>query len=1443
MSKMLANNYRFRRSFAKKKAAIDFDNLIAIQLRSYEEFLQLDVDPMQRKDVGLQAVFKSVFPIHDFKEECDLNFVSYEFEEPKYDVKECREKGQNFATQLKVCVRLNNFNKNEETGLLEFASSIDEEVFFCDLPLMTEHGTFIINGTERVIVSQLHRSPGVFFARKDVKTTAAVRQVLAARIIPNRGSWIDFEFDTKDILYVQIDRRRKLPATVLLRALGYEAEELLSYFYDVERFFVKEEDGVLNWYKEVPKEFLLTQNATTDVVLNNGKILKKGKRFLAKHLKTLDSHIVTKRTKVIDENEQTSFKDIEIEVVVLPCNEEELYPNGAIADNHDAWPQRYSAQDIVNPNNPDDVLLKCNQRMTEENVRLAIDNGIYEFPTILIDNKLISPALRDTLAGDQIDQKLLLEMDKAEEIQLNSVDLAKIEIFKRLRPSDPATKDNASKYFRKLLHENRYDLSRVGRLKLNHKLYKTKEGGSAKAMSNSFVEEIAPSIDMTVLVPEDLLRTVKYICDLKNNRPGVEIDDIDHLGNRRIRAVGELLENQFRIGLVRMEKTVRERLSLTEKPNSIQDIINSKPVNAAVKEFFGSSQLSQFMDQTNPLSEVTHKRRLSALGPGGLTRERAGGEVRDVHPTHYGRICPVETPEGPNVGLIASLASFARVNEHGFIETPYRLVKEGKVSNDIRYFMALDEKNKVVVEAATPLNEDNGFTTDFVTARKDGDVLLFNKDDIDLMDVGANQMVSVAASLVPFLENDDANRALMGSNMQRQAVPLIRSRAPLVGTSMERIVARDSGVLTRARRSGLITDVDAKRVVLQADAMEGDLGGDVEIYNLTKFRRSNQSTCINQRPLVRIGDRVEAGDILADGPATDIGELALGQNPVVAFMPWQGYNFEDSILISERVVRDDVYTSIHIEEFEVCARDTKLGPEEITNDIPGVGDDKRKDLDEAGIIRVGAYVRPGDILVGKITPEGEKQLSGEEKLVRSVFGEKADERKDSSLRAKPGCEGVVIHADVFRRDSEQMDSRSEEIAKLKKEGILRDQDQKISALRQSAKRKLIHLLKGEKVFESLFIDDEELISKDEPLSENVLKGLVLEDFDKIQLENDELADQIFDVIDSVEEKTRSIIRAHKEKISRLDKGDDLAPGVRTKVIVYVAIKRKLQVGDKMAGRHGNKGVVSRVMPIENMPYLEDGTPVDVVLNPLGVPSRMNVGQILETHLGWAARGLGVKLQKMIEEGQDAEIVRGYLQQIFKNSPEMLDVLKDASYEQLKVLAKKYKEGVTLATPVFDGASEAEIKEYLRLADLDDDGQTILFDGRTGEPFDNKVTVGVMYVLKLHHLVDEKLHARSTGPYSLVTQQPLGGKAQSGGQRLGEMEVWALEAYGAAYTLQEMLTVKSDDVKGRNRMYESIVKGDYNLEAGLPESFNVLVKELQALALNLELIKATDVARR
>jgi len=1264
MSRLLANNYRFRRSFAKKPAAIDFDNLIAIQLRSYEEFLQSGIPSNERNPlIGLESVFQSVFPIQDFKKEKELQYISYELDEPKYDVDECREKGQSYVAQLKVTVNLNTYSLSPESGELEFASAIQEEVFFCELPLMTENGTFIINGTERVIISQLYRSPGVFFSRKKLKNTAGIREVLSARIIPNRGSWIDFEFDAKDLLYVQIDRRRKLPATILLRALGYGIEELLSYFYDIERVFCKKVGKELKWFKETPVELLKIQRATGSIYDGDKQVveLKVGNTLKKKDIKKVKEYAKIVKRSILG-------VERDVEVVIMECNRFYLYPNGGEDDNVEAWPRMYSATalngegetyQVVDDNfQVQDVtdkteIISANARLLESNVESAIAQGITEFYTIRIDNKIISPALRDTLAIDKIDEN-------PSEDAVSPVDQAKILIFKHLRPSDPATPENASKYFERLLNETRYDLSRVGRMKLNHKLYKSQND-----------EASAPSDDTVVLQNDDLLRVVKYICDLKNNKPTVEVDDIDHLGNRRIRAVGELMENQFRTGLVRMEKTIKEKMGLNEKAGSVQDIINAKPVNAAVKEFFSSSQLSQFMDQTNPLSEVTHKRRLSALGPGGLTRDRASSEVRDVHPTHYGRICPVETPEGPNVGLIASLASFARVNQHGFIETPYRKVVDGKVTDEVEYLMALDERGERIIEAAAEVDESGVLVNDFVTARKDGDVLLFNKSDISLMDVGANQMVSVAASLVPFLENDDANRALMGSNMQRQAVPLVKPRSPLVGTSMERIVARDSGVTTRARRNGVITDVDSKRIVLQATEMDGDIGGDVEIYNLTKFRRSNQSTCINQRALVRIGDVVEAGDIIADGPATQYGELALGQNPVVAFMPWQGYNFEDSILISERLVQEDVYTSIHIEEFEVAARDTKLGPEKITSDIPGVGDEKRRNLDESGIVRVGAYVRPGDILVGKITPEGERQLTGEERLVRNVFGEKADERKDSSLKAKPGCEGVVIHADVFHRDSEQKDERAQEIAKAKEAEIRRDLSQKLRVLEQSAKRKLIHLLEGEKVKAGYKNSlDEEIVQKGQALTVEGLSKLTLNEFENISFANDDIYPDIWDIVDTVVEKSRAVERYHEEKIERLGKGDDLPPGIIKKVIVYVAIKRKLQVGDKMAGRHGNKGVVSRVMPVENMPYLEDGTPVDLVLNPLGVPSRMNVGQVLETHLGWAARGLGLKLNDMIAEGREAEEVRKFLMEIYKNSEDMLSMLKDATYDELKVLAKK-----------------------------------------------------------------------------------------------------------------------------------------------------------------------------
>jgi DNA-directed RNA polymerase subunit beta len=1271
----------------------------------------------------------------------------------------------------------------------EFEASHIQHVYFGDIPLMTENGTFIINGTERVVVSQLHRSPGVFFDLKQTKTSTMTRDVLSARIIPNRGSWIDFEFDSKDALQVRIDRRKKLPASILLRALGYSTEELLGYFYDKELFQLVEKDGQPTWTKSTKEELLHIQTAPADIYSPDGDLIcLKGKKFLKKHIRKLRKLDMFRQVTLDDGSEQS--------IIDLVVDREAVYG-------------RFAAIDIADPSTGE-VLLSCNHPIDEDTLNAMLDAGVTEIETLFIDGKFISTSLRDSLHQDE---------SFSEEDALTS-------IYSKLRPNDPNTPEVAKKHFDKLLFDpERYDLSKVGRKKINQRLYPGDDG---------------PSEELTTLTKTDLLLVIKNLYDLKNKRDGKRKDDIDHLGNRRIRSVGELLENQFRIGLVRMEKAIKERMSLNEIANlAPNDIINSKPVTAVIKEFFGASQLSQFMDQTNPLSEVTHKRRLSALGPGGLTRERAGNEVRDVHPTHYGRICPVETPEGPNVGLIASMATYARVNEYGFIETPYRIVKDGVATEEVRFFTALEEQPHTIVQAETPLQKGGRFVDDNITARRDGELKMFANEEISLMDVSPNQMVSVAASLVPFLENDDANRALMGANMQRQAVPLLKTTAPLVGTGMEWFVARDSGVTTTAKRDSVVTDVDATRIVLHAQSEEEfGIGGDVDIYNLTKFRRSNQNTCINQQPLVKVGDRVAAGDIIADGSATDMGELALGKNIVVAFMPWQGYNFEDSILISERLVKDDVFTSIHIEEFDVSARDTKLGKEEITRDIPNVGDDALRNLDEAGIIRVGAYVKTDDILVGKITPKGETQLTPEEKLLRAIFGEKAGDVKDSSLRARPGVEGVVMGAHVFSRDGTLPDVRAQEIAKEARVRIERDRRQYIKILRESAKRKLISLITGNVADSAIFVEDEEVISPGDKYTREVLKSLQLADFDHITIQdNPDLEQQIWSIIDELQEdKAKAIHEKFDTKLQRIEKGDDLPPGVIKMVKVYIAIKRKLQVGDKMAGRHGNKGVVSRVMPVENLPYLEDGTPVDIVLNPLGVPSRMNVGQVLETHLGWAARGLGVQIQHLLEEGREAEELRQYMIDVFSDQPSMKAFLAKATYDEVYELAKKYRQGITMATPVFSGASENEIKKYLRLAGLDDDGQTILYDGRTGEAFQNRVTVGVMYILKLHHLVDEKIHARSIGPYSLVTQQPLGGKAQFGGQRLGEMEVWALEAYGAAYSLQEFLTVKSDDVQGRTRMYESIVKGDNVLKAGLPESFNVLVKELQALALNVDLIE-------
>jgi DNA-directed RNA polymerase subunit beta len=1394
-SRLLANNYRYRRTFSKTPAVLEVSNLIEIQRTSYDHFLQPVTAPEDRVEAGLQAVFRSVFLIEDFLGRASLQYVSYELEPPKYDVDECRERGMTFSAPIKVVVRLVVWDVDPETDVRTVSNIKEQPVFFGEIPLMTENGTFIVNGTERVVVSQLHRSPGIFFDSNRSKTGGS-KQIFSARIIPNRGSWIDFEFDSKDILYVRIDRRRKLPATVLLRALGYNAEALLNYFYENERVFRTEE----GWFKETTADLLFQQKASVDIHGPSGALVcRKDRKFLKNVLRKMRKEgMLNKEVRLVDGRER------EVEIGIIPIREEDLIG-------------KVSAYDVVDMDTGR-ILCECNEELTEETINAVLGYGVTDINVLFIDNLLVGSFLRDTLVVDKIE----------------STEEAVVEIYRRLRSGDPPTYDIALSHFENLFfNADRYDLSRVGRHKLNHKL------------------GLDIPLDQTTLTREDILEVVKYLIDLKNSK-GI-VDDIDHLGNRRVRAVGELLENQYRVGLDRMGKAIKERMSLSEiealMPN---DLINSKPVSAVVKEFFGSSQLSQFMDQTNPLSEITHKRRLSALGPGGLTRERAGFDVRDVHPTHYGRICPIETPEGPNIGLIASLSTYARVNEFGFIETPYRKVVDGQVlAQSPGYFDALDEEQTedgrahVIAQASAGTDADGRFIEDVVPARRGGDFSLVAPEEVTLMDVSSNQLVSVAASLVPFLENDDANRALMGSNMQRQAVPVIRTEAPFVGTGIERVVASDSGVTVTARRSGVVETVDASRIVVKTDEGGGEeIGADVDIYNLTKFMRSNQNTCINQKPVVRPGDTIHAGDVIADGPATDTGELALGQNVLVAFMPWGGYNFEDSILISERLVKEDLYTTIHIEEFEVAARDTKLGKEEITRDIPNVGDEALKDLDDSGIVRIGAEVRQGDILVGKITPKGETQLSPEEKLLRAIFGEKAGDVRDTSLRVSPGVEGTVIGAQVFSREGVEKDQRAVEIELAAVSRIERDRDEKVRTIRESALRQLVRVLSGQKATAPVSDPDSGalLIDAGEEFTFSNLRKLTVDLYDRIGVEERGVEDEVWRVTDQIRAKIDEIHERYHAKIDRLKKGDDLPPGVIKLVKIYVAIKRKLSVGDKMAGRHGNKGVISKIMPVEDMPYLKDGTPVDIVLNPLGVPSRMNVGQVLETHLGWAARGMGVKIGQLAEQHQTEEL-RIYLGEVFKDQADVLAFLPTATADELLRFAKKYEDGVILATPVFSGASEAEIKEALLTAGYDADGQSLLFDGRTGEVFHNRVTVGVMYMLKLHHLVDDKIHARSIGPYSLVTQQPLGGKAQFGGQRLGEMEVWAMEAYGAAYGLQEFLTVKSDDVAGRTRMYESIVKGDNVLEAGLPESFNVLVKEMQALALDVELIEDKEVLRQ
>ncbi|MBI3752971.1 MAG: DNA-directed RNA polymerase subunit beta [Deltaproteobacteria bacterium] len=1376
MGHVLLNGAILRKDYSRIGKIVDIPNLIDVQKRSYQQFLQLEAKPDARADLGLQAVFKSIFPIKDYSGTASLEFVNYILEEPNYTVEECQQRGMTYAAPMKITVRLVVWDKDEATGAQTIRDVKEQEIYFGDVPLMTENGTFVINGTERVIVSQLHRSPGVFFEYEKGKGYPSGKLQYTARIIPYRGSWLDFEFDQKYWLYVRIDKRRKMLATILLKALGYSIEELLNYFYPAEEIALEEK----KLSKKVTPDHLAGQRASKDIKdpKTDELIIKKDRKFNRAIIK----RIIAAGIKYIP---------IEVEDVL-----------GKIV-----------ARDIVD-NKTGEVFLECNQVISRGKLDEIEKRGIEKFEILFMEAS--GPFFRDILINDRIineETKIIqaYRKENPDDTTSNMTINAMVEIYKRLKPGDPPTVAAARQHFNSLFFaSDRYDLSKVGRLKLNRKL------------------GFDVSLETTTLRKEDILGVVRYLVGLKNGQ-GV-VDDIDHLGNRRIRSVGELLENQYRIGLLRMERAVKERMSLGELEAIMpHDLVNPKPVQAVVREFFGSSQLSQFMDQTNPLSEITHKRRLSALGPGGLTRERAGFEVRDVHATHYGRICPIETPEGPNIGLIVSLSTYARVNEFGFIETPYREVQYGKVTNRIRFLSALDEETHVIAQANAPLDKDGRFATDMVSARKGGEFVMARSEDITLMDVSPNQLVSIASALVPFLENDDANRALMGSNMQRQAVPLIHTEAPLVGTSIEAVVAKDSGVTVVVKRDGVVESVDASRIVVKCS--DG-----VDIYNLTKFKRSNQNTCVNQKPIVRVGDKVNKGDIIADGPSTDHGELALGRNVLVAFMPWGGYNFEDSILISERLHMEDVFTSVHIEEFEVMARDIKLGKEDITRDIPNIGEEALKDLDESGIVRIGAEVGPGDILVGKVTPKGETQLSPEEKLLRAIFGEKAEDVKDTSLRVPPGIEGVIIDVKVFSRKGAERDERSKSIEDREVAKLLKDKEDEIKIVKDNALKKVRKLLLGKHLSEKL--TDKKgnvLLKKGAVITEEVLDKIPMGKWEEASLTDEHAEKEIKHALDNFNEQIDLIKVVFDERIDRLKRGDELPPGVVKMVKVYIAMKRKVSVGDKMAGRHGNKGVVSRILPEEDMPYMVDGTPVDVVLNPLGVPSRMNVGQILETHLGWAARKLGEQLADYMEKDFSPNALREKLKKIY-GSPDFSRFLNSLSDKEVVGVARRLKKGIFISSPVFDGATEKDIKELFERAGLKLNGKVTLYDGRNGEPFDQDVTVGVMYMLKLHHLVEDKIHARSTGPYSLVTQQPLGGKAQFGGQRLGEMEVWALEAYGAAHTLQEFLTVKSDDVPGRTRVYEAIVKKNYDMEPTLPESFNVLVKELQSLVLDVELLE-------
>lgn len=1388
MSYSFTEKKRIRKSFAKRASVLDVPFLLATQIDSYTEFLQLGVSLDERKDVGLQAAFKSIFPIVSHNGYARLDFAHYILGEPPFDVQECQLRGITFAAPLRARIRLTIFDKESSKPVVKEVR--ENEVYMGEIPLMTANGSFIINGTERVIVSQLHRSPGVFFEHDRGKTHSSGKLLFSARVIPYRGSWLDFEFDPKDLLYFRIDRRRKMPVTILLKALGYTNEEILSEFYSFDTFYLTK-TGV---FMRVVPERLKGEVAKFDIVAADGKlIVAKDKRITAKHIRDI----------------QTA----ELDRIEVPA---------------DALLGKVLAVNVVNQNTGE-VIARANEEVTEE-VLAKLALAEVDQVEVLFTNDLDQGAyISQTLRTDDI-------LDQTQ---------ARVAIYRMMRPGEPPTEDAVEALFQRLFFsEETYDLSRVGRMKFSSRTYQYKFDDKTPEWFKTLIgEKFASRRDVTegTLSTEDIVSVIAILTELRNGRG--EVDDIDHLGNRRVRSVGELAENQFRAGLVRVERAVKERLNQAESDNLMpHDLINAKPVSAAIKEFFGSSQLSQFMDQTNPLSEITHKRRVSALGPGGLTRERAGFEVRDVHPTHYGRVCPIETPEGPNIGLINSLSVYARTNEFGFLETPYRKVVDGKVTNEIDYLSAIEEGRYVIAQANAELDGEGRLVDELVTCREKGETILATPDRVQYMDVATGQVVSVAASLIPFLEHDDANRALMGANMQRQAVPCLRPEKAYVGTGIERSVAVDSGTTVVARRGGVVDYVDAGRVVVRVndeEATAGEVG--VDIYNLTKFTRSNQNTNINQRPIVKVGDHIARGDVVADGASTDLGELALGQNMTIAFMPWNGYNYEDSILISEKLVAEDRYTSIHIEELSVVARDTKLGPEEITRDIPNLSERMAGRLDESGIVYIGAEVEAGDVLVGKVTPKGETQLTPEEKLLRAIFGEKASDVKDTSLRVPTGTVGTVIDVQVFTREGIERDKRAQSIIDAELKRYRLDLNDQLRIFDNDAFSRIERLIVGK-----VANGGPKRLAKGTVIDQEYLAGLPTKhDWFDIRMSDEDIAKQLELIKESLAQKREEFDLKFEDKKRKLTQGDELPPGVQKMVKVYLAVKRRLQAGDKMAGRHGNKGVVSRILPVEDMPYMGDGRPVDIVLNPLGVPSRMNIGQILEVHLGWAAKGIGERIDRMLKQQQSVAEIRGYLERIYNETgkPEQIASLSD---DEVLQLAQNLRKGMTFATPVFDGAKEAEIKHMLDLAYPDGDEltekmefnesktQMTLFDGRSGEAFDRKVTVGVMHYLKLHHLVDDKMHARSTGPYSLVTQQPLGGKAQFGGQRFGEMEVWALEAYGAAYTLQEMLTVKSDDVTGRTKVYENIVKGEHKIDAGMPESFNVLVKEIRSLGLDIDL---------